>query len=74
MSKKYLNFGVGWVRSGPKGEFIACKANGEMQKVKMKLELEDGTELYPDDFFVNFSQDKKSEKSPDVSFSAVLEE
>ena len=70
LSKKRANFAVGWVRHTKDGrQFISCVANGERQKVKIKLELEDGSTIYPENFFVNFVDDKSSEKAPDVNFS-----
>ena len=74
MSRKRADFAVGWVRKTSDGrEFISCVANGERQKVRVKLELEDGSEVYPDNFFVNFVGEKTSEKQPDVNFSFSYE-
>lgn len=75
MNNKRVNFAVGWVRNTKDGsQFISCVANGERQKARLKLELEDGTEVYPENFFVNFTENKTNEKAPDVNFSATVSE
>lgn len=71
--RKYHNFAVGWLRENDKGQFISAVANGERQKCKLLVELEDGTVVRPEKFFVNLSSDKPSEKAPDASFTFVTE-
>ena len=71
-NNKRANFAVGWVKKTKDGrEFISCVCNGERQKVKLKLELEDGSLITPENFFVNFVEEKTNERAPDVNFSAT---
>ncbi|HEY8365684.1 MAG TPA: hypothetical protein VIL57_00925 [Bacteroidia bacterium] len=68
-NKKYHNLAVGWVRQGKDGkDYISAAANGEKAKVKLFAQLEDGTQVSVDSFFVKFKEDKKSERAPDVDF------
>lgn len=75
-NNKRVNFAVGWLRTNTQSgaQFISCVANGERQEAKIKLELADGTEVYPENFFVNFTEKKTSEKQPDVNFSVTISE
>lgn len=71
---KYVNFAVGWLKTSKAGkQYISGAANGERQKVKLLVQLEDGTQVAVNNFFVNFSESKPSEKAPDVQFTFTLE-
>lgn len=72
--KKYYEFAVGWMNENDKGQYISGKANTERQKVKMFLELEDGTKIEPTSFFVNIVNEKKNDKAPDAKFTVTVEE
>jgi hypothetical protein len=72
--KKYHEFAVGWLNQNDKGQYISGKANTERQKVKLLLQLEDGTQIEPTSFFVNISTEKKNEKAPDAKFTVTTEE
>lgn len=66
---KYHNFSVGWVKTNKAGEeYISAVANGEKSKVKLLLELEDGTVVTPTSFVMLFNKEKQNAKSPDVRF------
>lgn len=73
-SNKYVNFAVGWLKQNKAGkQIISGAANGERQKVKLIVELEDGTQVPVNNFFVSFNETKPSEKAPDVQFTFVRE-
>lgn len=72
--KKYYEFAVGWLNENDKGQYISGKANTERQKVKLLLELEDGTQISPESFFVNLTKEKKNPKAPDAKFTVTVDE
>lgn len=74
-NSKYVNFAVGWLKQNKAGkQIISGAANGERQKVKLLVQLEDGTQVAVNNFFVSFNETKPSEKAPDVQFTFVKEE
>lgn len=73
-SSKYVNFAVGWLKQTKAGkQIISGAASGERQKVKLLVQLEDGTQVQVNNFFVSFNETKPSEKAPDVQFTMTLE-
>ncbi len=73
-NNKYVNFAVGWLKTNKAGkQIISGAANGERQKVKLLVQLEDGTQVAVNNFFVSFNETKPSEKAPDVQFTFVNE-
>lgn len=74
-NSKYVNFAVGWLKQNKAGkQIISGAANGDRQKVKLLVQLEDGTQVAVNNFFVSFNETKPSEKAPDVQFTFVKEE
>ena len=73
-NNKYVNFAVGWMKTSKAGkQYISAAANGERQKVKLLVQLEDGTQVPVNSFFVSFAESKPSEKAPDVQFTFTQE-
>jgi len=75
MQYKNHRFGVGWINeTNNGGQVINAKVNGERDKVKLILELEDGSKVQPENFRVFFNDDKSSERAPDVNFVFSVQE
>lgn len=73
-NSKFVNFAVGWLKQNKDGkQIISAAANGERQKVKLLVQLEDGTQVPVNNFFVKFNETKPSEKAPDVQFTFINE-
>lgn len=73
-NNNYVNFAVGWMKTSKAGkQYISGAANGERQKVKLLCQLEDGTQVPINSFFVSFAESKPSEKAPDAQFTFTLE-
>lgn len=73
-NNKFVNFAVGWLKTNKAGkQIISGAANGERQKVKLLVQLEDGTQVAVNNFFVSFNETKPSEKAPDVQFTFIHE-
>jgi len=73
-NNNYVNFAVGWLKTSKAGkQYISAAANGERQKVKLLVQLEDGSTVPVNSFFVSFADSKPSEKAPDVQFTFTKE-
>lgn len=70
-NRKYHTIGSGWLKDGKKGQYISASVNN---KVKLTVQLEDGTQKVINNFAVFFSEEKTSEKAPDVRFVFTTEE
>lgn len=75
-NKTWITFAAGWLkqRKDGSGEFVSAVANGERDKTRLLLQLEDGTQVPLNNFVMSFNTEKRNEKSPDVRFSATLEQ
>lgn len=72
---KYHNFAAGWLKQNKAGEdYVSAVANGPKSKVKLLIELEDGTVVTPNSFVMLFNKEKQNDKSPDVRFVYSTEE
>lgn len=63
--RNYHTIASGWLKEGQKGQYISASVD---KKVKLNVELEDGTQVPLTSFAVFFSEEKKNEKAPDVRF------
>lgn len=70
-NKKYVNIASGWVKNGAKGEYISASVNN---KLKLTIELEDGTKVPVTHFAAFFTEEKQKESSPDLRFTMTVGE
>ena len=76
MSKKWFNFGAGWIKERDGKPFISCKANDKANdkgNVRIQAVNENG-ETVDIDSFVVFYNDKEKDNHPDVRFSFSIED
>ena len=75
MNKKYINFGVGWLKNTQKGdEYISATSKGKNQKGKLMYEDENGDSYEVSSFAVFFNNNKKKADHPDVQFTFSVDE
>lgn len=73
-NSKYKTIAVGWLKQhSTKGEYISAVANGTKAELELQAKLPDGTIIPLNSFAVFFTENKKSEKAPDVRFVATVE-
>jgi len=69
MNNKFTQFAAGWLRNQKDGtEYVSAAANGERNKVKLLVELENGEQVPVNNFVMFFNQRKTKENHPDVQF------
>ncbi len=83
--KKFNNFAIGWLKqrtnkqTNAQEDFVSAvpvQANAKMNQsgVKLIAKYDNGEEKEITNFLMNFNNNKKSEKAPDVQFFFITEE
>ena len=74
MKNKYVNMGIGWLKSGKDGsQYISAVGGDQRDGSSLFLRDSSGKEVEIKSFAVFFNSDKKHDKAPDVRFTFTLE-